>query len=100
MAQELEYILVARVLRIARHNFRRFERPATREHSQPSHQAPLSLGKQLVAPVNGGLESLLAPRGSPRAAGQQAKTLIETRRDPVDAERRETCGCQLDGQWD
>ena len=76
----------------------RLERPSATEDSEAAEERAFVLGQELVAPVDGGAQRLLAGHRRAIAAGEETELIAEAvedlgRREHVDARRR-----QLDGQ--
>jgi hypothetical protein len=71
-----------------------------REHGQLPEQHAVGLVQQVVAPLDRGLQCLLAGGDTPRAAGQQPEAVVQTRRDLRGRQRPHPGGGQLDGQRD
>ena len=95
--QEIQHLLRRHTVTGA-DGLRRLQRPATGEHGQPAQEQALRLAQQVIAPVQRRAERLLARQGSAATAGQQAKAVVEPRPQLVERQRRESCGCQLDGE--
>ena len=83
-----------------RHRLCRLERPPAAEDGQPPQKHALVLGQQLVAPVDGGPQRLLAGHGRAVAAGEEAELVAETVEDLAGGEHVHARGGQLDGQRD
>ncbi len=74
-----------------------FQRPAA-EDRQPTEGIPFRLAEQVVAPVHGGLEGLVAGRCSGPARPEQRESIFEPLQDLFGSENVDPRGCQLDGQ--
>ena len=57
------------------------ERPRGWEHRQAAEQLPFDIRQQLVTPVHGRLERPLPRDRRPRAAGEQAESVLQPRLD-------------------
>ena len=71
---------------------------AAREHRQPREHPLLVVEQQVVAPVDDGLQGLLARQRRARAAGQQPEPVVQAGEDLVGRERTRAGGRQLDRQ--
>ncbi len=76
----------------------RFECEAADEDAEPSEHDLLVACQQLVAPVERGVQGLLARRSEPVPARQYPEALFERGAEPAQAERRNAGGSELDGQ--
>ena len=56
---------------------RSIERPSVGEHGEPSQQDLLLVAEEIMAPVHGRLEGLLALAGAARSTGEQPEPVIE-----------------------
>ena len=74
------------------------ERRAADEHRQQSEHPALRLGQQVVAPVERGLERLLAGQRRPAAADQEVEAIVQTIGDRGDGEDGDARRGELDGQ--
>lgn len=77
-----------------------FEGPAASKHRQVVEQALFRLRQQVIAPVQRGLERLLAGQSDATAAGEQAEALVEPGSDLIDGQRCDARRRELQGQWD
>ncbi|MGH3984160.1 MAG: hypothetical protein ACRDST_16125 [Pseudonocardiaceae bacterium] len=76
------------------------QRPAASERCEPPQQRPLTLAEQLVAPVDGGLQGLLAWHRRAAAAGEQVEPIAQALGDLPGREYPHPRGGQLDGERD
>ena len=74
------------------------ERRAADEHRQQPEHPALRLGQQVVAPVQGGLERLLAGQRGPAAADQEVEPIVEAVGDRGDREDGDARRRELDRQ--
>jgi hypothetical protein len=65
-----------------------------------AQEAALGLAQELIAPVDGRAQRLLARDGRPAATGEQAELVVEARRDALDRQHLDPRGGQLDRQRD
>ena len=65
------------------------------EHRKPAQQQAFRLGEQIVAPVEGRPQGLMARDGSP-ARLQELETVVEMSRDLLDRQRRGARGSEFD----
>ena len=82
------------------HALRALEPEAADEDAEPAKDGLLVGRQQAVAPVERGAQRLMAAQGQARAAGEDAKALVEAGAQAFDAEQRHACRGQLDGQGD
>src|SRR6185369_821195 len=75
--------------------FRRGEREAVDEGGAAPEQRALAVGEELMAPVEGRGERLLALTRPPRSAGEQAEPVVEPARDLVRREMADTGSGEL-----
>ena len=68
--------------------------------AQPAQHPALVIVEQVVAPLHGGQQRLLARQDRTRTAGEQPEALAEVVGDPLRGELAATRRSQLDGQWD
>jgi hypothetical protein len=68
------------------------------EDSHAAEDDPFVLGQQVMGPVNGGFQGLLARQGGARRAGEQGEALVETGGDLGRREDRHSGGRQFYGQ--
>ena len=73
---------------------------AAGEDGQAAQQRLLRLGEQVVAPVDGAAQGLLAGQRRPAAAGQQAEAVVQAGGDLLHREGPDPRGGQLDRQRD
>ena len=78
--------------------FRALERAGSREHRQAAEQPLLGVGQELVAPVDGVAQRLLADGQVAAAAGEQIETALEARPDLRRREDPDPRRRQLDRQ--
>src|SRR5262249_27853396 len=78
----------------------RIQAPTTRKDAESIEQRSFVGAKQLVTPVERGVQRLLAWRSDLIAAGEQAESIVESNRKLLKAEGANPSGCQLDGQRD
>jgi hypothetical protein len=95
--QQVEHILAIHVT-IGADPLSRFQRPATREDRQPLQQRTLGFAEQVVAPVEGCHQRLLAREGGAAATGQETEPLVEPKRDLFGGQRVDPCRGKLQCQ--
>ena len=76
------------------------KRPASGKDREPEQQGALGWGKQIVRPVNGSLEGLLAGKGGAAAAGQQKESMVQAACDLLDRKHARARRSQLNRQRD
>ncbi len=74
------------------------QREAAREDGQAAEEHALLAGEQVVAPLDGGAQGLLAGARRAAAAGEDVEAVAQSRRDLVERQRRHARRGQLDGQ--
>src|SRR4030095_1852669 len=80
--------------------FQSFKRASAGEDSHSAEGDPFLLGEKIVAPVDQSLECLLMGKTISPATAQQPETIVEPRRDLLDAQQFDACGCKLDRERD
>ena len=76
------------------------EGPAAAEHGEPAEQQPLRRGEQVVAPVDGSAQGLLAGVGGAAAGGQKGEPVLDAVGELGRAEAGEPGRGQLQGKRD
>src|SRR5215472_15324052 len=79
MQQELNHLLSPDAV-TSTDSFGGIQVPIHRKHGEPGEELPFRFGKQRVAPIDGGLQSLLSRKRSPVAADQELEALIKSGR--------------------
>ena len=74
------------------------EREPAREHREPAQQYPLVARQELVTPLHGRAQRLLALCGGPGSAAEQPEALPQTARDLLDRQHPQPCRRELDGE--
>jgi hypothetical protein len=80
------------------HRFGGLQRPASGEHSKSLEQPPLGCAQQVVAPIEGRGQGLVARRGGATDAAQQPEALVEPRGDLFGCERFDSRRRKLERQ--
>ncbi len=80
------------------YRLRRLQRPPADEDRQPAEHRALGWTQQLVTPVDQGMQGLLARQRAARAAGEQAKALVEPVQQRLRAHGAQANGGQLQRQ--
>ena len=97
LCQRIEHILCPDPC-VGTHAFCRIECPPTGERRTALQHPTFGLVEQVVAPVQRGLERLLARMRGAAAAGEQAEAIVEPVGDLAHAQRTDAGGGQLDGE--
>ena len=80
------------------HLFGGFERESAREHRQSVEQVLLRVGEQLVAPVQGCSQGLLARRRQARPSREQAQRVTDPFCNLLNRQEWQACRGQLQSQ--
>src|SRR5688572_32271671 len=73
-----------------------FQCPAAGEYGEAFEHPPLCVREQLVTPIDGCTEGLLARQRGSVPTNQESKAPIEPRGQLIRRERIQACGCQLE----
>jgi hypothetical protein len=79
---------------------RRLQAEAAGEHGEPPQDDPVTLGQQVVAPLDRRRQGLVAGGDTPGTPDQQREPVVEPGRDLPRGERPQPGGGQLEGQRD
>ena len=82
------------------HVLRRVERPTTGKHGQPAQHDLLLFGEQVMTPVDGGAQRLMAWQSGAIGCAQHAGIALESVRELLYSQRARARRCQLQSEWD
>ena len=98
--QRLDHLPIRQSLCVRGDLFRRRQREAAGEHSQPAQQDPFRGAEQLMAPIERRVQSLMARQRRSPAAGQDAEPFVEPGGERGEAERKDVRRGQFQRQRD
>src|SRR2546425_417900 len=81
------------------YRFSRFERKASIKQGKPREQNAFDSAKQVIAPIDGGAQCLVARQSGSAPAGQQSEPIIQTKRNFFRRNHFHPCRSKLDSQW-
>ena len=76
----------------------RLEAETPSEHRQAGQQHPLGIAEQVVAPLQGGLQALMARRRGAAACGKEPEAVVQARRDLGGGQHTDTGRSKLNGK--